>query len=240
MKIEELRIWHFRCFGASDPAIDGKPDPKPVVISLDSEITALIGRNGSGKSALLEALQRLFGETRDERNVRPSDFFVSPGETIDSVALRKMYLEALITFPELAKGAKESESTVPATFKNMIVDGQGRTPIVRVRLEASWQSSGTLDGIIEENIYWLLTSDEVPFGEPTDTAIKHKMNAADRAAIAVRYIPASRDVTALTKLTVRSLGRSLMQSVVWKDEAKIKNGRGSGRCAGRRRRVAAR
>ena len=37
----------------------------------------------------------------------------------------------------------------------------------------------------------------------------------------VRYIPASRDVTALTRLTLRSLGRSLMQSVVWKDRAKI-------------------
>jgi putative ATP-dependent endonuclease of OLD family len=222
VKIDELRLWHFRCFGSSDLATDEKPDPKPVVISLDPEITALIGRNGSGKSALLEALQRLFGETRDERNVRPADFFVPPGETIDSVALRKAYVEVLISFPELAQGAKESESTVPASFKNMIVDGQGKTPSARIRLETTWQSSGTLDGIIEEDVYWLLTSAEVPFGEPTDTTIKHKMNAADRSAIAVRYIPASRDVTALTKLTVRSLGRSLMQSVIWKDEAKIR------------------
>lgn len=54
-----------------------------------------------------------------------------------------------------------------------------------------------------------------------DATVKRKMTAADRACIAVRYIPASRDVTALTKLTVRSLGRSLMQSVLWKNEAKI-------------------
>src|ERR1700730_9073933 len=82
---------------------------------------------------------------------------------------------------------------------------------------------GTLDGIIDDSIYWLLTPDAVPFGEPDDPTIKRKMTAVDRASIAVRYIPASRDVTALTRLTVRSLGRSMMQSVVWKNEEKIRN-----------------
>ncbi|MCK1268836.1 AAA family ATPase [Bradyrhizobium sp. 49] len=132
-----------------------------------------------------------------------------------------MFIEILISFPELAKGAAASKHTVPVGFRHMIVDGLGKTPIARVRLEATWQSSGTLDGVIEDNAYWLLTSDAVPFGEPTDAAVKRKMTAADRACIAVRYIPASRDVTALTKLTVRSLGRSLLQSIYWKEEAKI-------------------
>ncbi len=223
MKIVDIKMWRFRCFGSGDPSTDEKPHPRPVIVSLDTEITALIGRNGSGKSALLEALQRLFGETREERLVRPSDFFVPPGETLDSAAKRTMFVEVLLTFSELEKGTKGSESTVPASFRNMIVDGPGTTPIARVRLEATWESSGTLDGVIEENVYWLLTSDEVPFGEPGDATVKHKMTASDRASIAVRYIPASRDVTALTKLTVRSLGRSLMQSVLWKDEAKIRD-----------------
>ena len=223
MKIVELKMWRFRCFGSGDPSTDEKLHAKPVTVTLDAEITALIGRNGSGKSALLEALQRLFGETREERSVRPLDFFVPPGETLDSAAKRTMFVEVLLTFPELESGAKSSESTVPASFRNMIVDGPGATPIARIRLEATWESSGTLDGIIEENIYWLLTSEEVPFGEPVDATIKHKMTASDRASIAVRYIPASRDITALTKLTVRSLGRSLMQSVLWKNEAKIRD-----------------
>lgn len=223
MKVVELLMWRFRCFGSSDPAADDDSAPKPVKVGLDPEITALIGRNGSGKSALLEALQRLFGETREERAVRPEDFFVPPGETIDSVPKRQMFIEVLLSFPELESGAKGSEHTVPAGFRHMIVDGPGKTPIARVRLEASWQVSSALDGIIEDNIYWVLSSGFVPLGEPDDPTVKRKMSAGDRACIAVRYIPASRDVTALTRLTVRSLGRSMMQSVLWKNEAKIRD-----------------
>nr|WP_234900493.1 TOPRIM nucleotidyl transferase/hydrolase domain-containing protein [Rhizobium skierniewicense] len=49
------------------------------------------------------------------------------------------------------------------------------------------------------------------------------MAAADRALVVARFIPASRDITTLTKLTVRSLGRALMESVQWKNEAVIKD-----------------
>lgn len=31
----------------------------------------------------------------------------------------------------------------------MIVDGPGKAPIARVRLETTWQLSGTLDGVID-------------------------------------------------------------------------------------------
>ena len=72
-------------------------------------------------------------------------------------------------------------------------------------------------------VYWLLTTDPVPFGEVPDPTIKRKMSGSDRGQIAVRFIPASRDITTLTKLTVRSLGRSLMQFVQWKNEATIKD-----------------
>lgn len=221
MKITELRLWGFQCFGMADGSPMDVANPKPITMCLDTKVSALIGRNGAGKSALLTALVRMFGETRDERTLQPSDFFVPPGETLESVGTRSLYLEVTLEFPELSEGGKGAEETVPATYKHMCVDGPGKTPVARIRLEATWQATGTLDGSIDDNIYWLLTSDPVPFGDAADPAIKRKMSPGDRASIAVRYIPASRDVTALTKLTVRSLGRNLMSAVQWTNEQAI-------------------
>ncbi|MFA5952598.1 MAG: AAA family ATPase [Hyphomicrobium sp.] len=221
MKIANIQLWGFRCFGAAVPLPTDQHPAAPIKIDFDDGITALIGRNGSGKSALLTALQRLFGETRDERSIRQEDFFVAPGQTLEAQAQRSLIIEAVVIFPELETGSKEAEKTVPPGFRHMIVDSVGKTPFARIRLEATWQQSGALDGTIEENIYWILTDQAVPFGPPEDLSLKRRMSQADRASIIVRYIPASRDVTTLTKLTVKSLGRSLMQSVVWQNKAKI-------------------
>lgn len=223
MKINEMRVWRFQCFGPSDAAADSDQTPKFQTLFFDPSITALIGRNGSGKSAALAALLRLFGETRDERLIRADDFFVPPGETLESAPVRRLFVEVELGFPELDSADSAAEKTVPAAFRNLVFLSPEGKLIARVRVEASWENTGTLDGVIEENVYWLLTTDPVSFGEPKDPAIKKKMAAADRVLVVARFIPASRDITTLTKLTVRSLGRALMESVQWKNEAVIKD-----------------
>lgn len=223
MKINEMKVWRFQCFGPSDAVADSDQTPKFQTLFFDPSITALIGRNGSGKSAALAALLRLFGETRDERLVRAEDFFVPPGETLESVPVRRLFVEVELGFPELDSADPAAEKTVPAAFRNLVFLSPDGKLIARVRLEARWENTGTLDGVIEENLYWLLTTDPVSFGEPKDPALKKKMAAADRALVVARFIPASRDITTLTKLTVRSLGRALMESVQWKNEAVIKD-----------------
>lgn len=222
MKINSLKVWRFRCFGAQPEAGDSQATPNAQTIELDSTITTMIGRNGAGKSAFLAALTRLFGETRDERIVRGDDFFVKPGETLETAPIRHFYIEVELGFPELEGGDKEAEKTVPAVFRNMFIEGPDDKLVARVRLEATWQNTGSLDGDIEENMYWILTTDPVGFGEVPDPNVKRKMSGGDRSQIVVRYIPAARDITALTRLTVRSLGRSLMQSVKWQNEDAIK------------------
>lgn len=223
MKINEMKVWRFQCFGPSDAVADSDQTPKFQTLFFDPSITALIGRNGSGKSAALAALLRLFGETRDERLIRAEDFFVPPGETLESAPVRRLFVEVELGFPELDSADPTAEKTVPAAFRNLVFLSPDGKLIARVRLEASWENTGTLDGVIEENLYWLLTTDPVSFGEPKDPAIKKKMAAADRALVVAPFIPASRDITTLTKLTVRSLGRALMESVQWKNEAVIKD-----------------
>lgn len=209
MHVELLKLWNFRSFASSNPDLEPFLGPQSVDVPLESETSVFIGRNGAGKSALIQALLRLFGETRDERSVQPSDFFVPPNERLESQPLRRMFIEAVLRFPELASEGGDADKTVPPAFRHMVVESEGAPPYVRMRLEASWQLAGTLDGIVEESLYWILGAGEVPFGDG-DPLTKKKVSVSERGHVLVRYIPASRDITALTQLTVRSLGLSLI------------------------------
>ncbi len=212
MKIEKLLLCGFQCFCASQ-----QED-----ISLDPSITALIGNNGSGKTALLTALQRLFGETRGERTIKPEDFHLAPGETIDFVQERRLYIEAWLSLPELEAEEGEASETVPHVFNEMHVAGLGESPTVRIRLEATWAADATLEGNIDETIYYILSPDDVVFGD-VDDQTKVKMSPSQRSTIVVRYIPASRDVAALSQFSLRQLGRDLGSAVEWADKKGIED-----------------
>lgn len=220
MHIAKLQLWNFRSFASLQPDLEDVLGPCPVEVDLDPATNVFIGRNGAGKSSLIQALLRLFGETRDERSVQPSDFFVPPGQRLESVSERRLFIEATFRFPELAKEGVDADKTVPPTFRHMIVDGIDGAPFARVRLEATWQLAGTLDGVVEETLYWILGSEAIAFGD-VDPLRKKKVSAGDRGQVLVRYIPASRDVMTLTQLTVRSLGRSLMKAVKWEKKERI-------------------
>ncbi|KDP95402.1 hypothetical protein ER13_02165 [Brevundimonas sp. EAKA] len=220
MYIDQLRVWNFRSFGAAASEAADALGSSATIVSLDEGASVFIGRNGAGKSSLVQALLRLFGETREERTVQPADFFVPPTERLESHSQRRLFIEASIRFPELETDDTAAEKTVPPAFRHMIIEKAGEVPQIRIRLEATWQLAGTLDGIVEDGLYWILSDDAAPFGD-VDPALKKKLSAAERGHVLVRYIPASRDITALTQLTVKSLGRSLMRSIRWEKKAEI-------------------
>ena len=81
MHITELKIENFRCFGSGDNAL-----PLP----LKAGLTALVGENDTGKTAVVDALRFVLG-TRDQEYVRvqETDFHCPPGsERATEISIR--------------------------------------------------------------------------------------------------------------------------------------------------------
>ena len=97
MKLQTIRFSNFQCFGE-----------EPTALNLE-DITYLIGPNGSGKTASLQALCRLFAFDPSLRRVQRSDFHV-PFDEEQIPDERQFWIEADFLFPELADG--EDNSTV--------------------------------------------------------------------------------------------------------------------------------
>ena len=104
MKLKEIKINNFRCFGS-----------ETTTIKFD-KLTTFIGANSSGKTAAILALVKLFGTLPSEREIIRSDFHLPKGKRPDAVDNQELYIEAVFTFPEL-QNSEETDSAIPAFFK---------------------------------------------------------------------------------------------------------------------------
>lgn len=191
MFIERLTLTNFRSFGAETN------------IDLTAGLTTFVGANGAGKTAVMQALQRLFGITGDQRRIRRQDFHVPTDE--DTAPLcRQFTLEATLAFPELDAERAEA-GAIPEFFQQMAADEAGRLKC-RLRLEAQWTDDGSLDGEIEQK-YWAIRA----FGAFADEDCV-ELKAVDRARIQMIYVPASRDGS--SQVTTFLRGR-LWRAINW-------------------------
>ncbi|MBN3508331.1 AAA family ATPase [Mycolicibacterium septicum] len=180
MFIESVRLTNFQCFG---------PEAKPV--SLDSDLTALIGGNGSGKTALCQALLRLFGITQDQRQVRVADFHVPADETT-APSTRSLTVDVVLAFPELDNVDEEdpqsvaARDSVPEFFQQMTSTNDGALKC-RMALHATWTDDGSVDGTVEEERRIVHTFDD-EYGDQWSA-----LRGGDRNRIQVVYLPPSRD-----------------------------------------------
>ncbi|GGI78444.1 ATP-dependent nuclease [Shewanella gelidii] len=194
MKLSFIRLSNFQSFG-----------PEPTTLTLD-DVTYLIGPNGSGKTAALLALSRMFAFNPAMRRVQRSDFHV-PSREEETPEERTLWLEAEFSFPELREDI--DSSTVAPHFGHMRLDITDGLPRVRYRLTATMG----IDGDIEESFDYVLEVN--PDDSPLSCA---KVPRGERNHIHVHYLPARRDPADHVAYGSNAILGRMLRAIQWKDE----------------------
>ncbi len=203
MKLQKIIISNYRCFGK-----------KPTIIEID-DLTGLIGHNSSGKTALITALLKLFGDRTIDRNIEQSDFHIPISLNPESIIENEMFIEAYFTFEKSL--VEKNALDVPVFFNHFVIDEPQGNPYLRIRLDATWKKSTNPEGIVESKINYITTdSSEV---EESDC---HKANRQELERIKIVYIPAIRQPKEQLKNVSGSIMYRLLNSIKWSDESKLK------------------
>lgn len=198
MNIESLWVKNFRSFGS-----DGQH------LSIEPDLTALVGANGAGKTALMQALQRMFGISNEQRMIRRQDFHIPASENA-SPSKRALTLEAIVAFPEL-DNEEGDHSAIPDFFHNMsVTDDEGKLKC-RLRLDAEWEDDGSIDGYITSNFCAVTT-----LGEPEEADFRN-VRPVDRSRIQLIYIPATRSASSQVSAFLK--GR-LWKAINWSEQVR--------------------
>lgn len=199
MKIESVSLKGFRCFG-----------PGGTTIAFEDGVTALVGGNGAGKTALLQALSRLFGVTPTQRTVCQRDFHLPPDQQeLQSGA--NLSIDVVLSFPELAGMDDDAVGgAVQEFFLQMAASAPGAPLKVRIMLKATWTDDGTPSGSVDEDIRWVRALDD-NYDWDDDC---QKVPAVERSTIQLVYVPATRNVQ--EQVTSLLKGR-LWQAAKWSD-----------------------
>lgn len=199
MKIESVTLTNFQCFG-----------PEGATVQLEEGLTALVGSNGSGKTAIMQGLLRIFGVTQIQRRVTRSDFHL-PAESQGLEDGATLSVDVILRFPEVGDEAEIAHlDAVPEYFNQMSIGEPGGPLFARIVLLATWRNDGTVDGTIEEEVRWVQTLEN-----EYDLNDCPRVSTAQRAAIQVVYVPASR--SARDPISALLKGR-LWKAAKWSDE----------------------
>lgn len=201
MRIESLKISGFRCFG-----------PNPITVPMSPEVTAIVGPNAAGKTALLHTLSKVFGVSRAQRTILRSDFHLGANDAPNDGKAKDLFIEVLIGLPELTDDTATPETIAP-TFRHMQIEREGEDPVCRMRLEARWEDDGTIEGEVSQELFWIDTLEDNP---AKDTC--QPVSAADRGLIQLYYTPASRDAAAQVRATSGALAARLLRAIEWSSE----------------------
>ncbi|HBC7780566.1 TPA: AAA family ATPase [Escherichia coli] len=191
MKITQMEIKGFKSF-----------DNVGQTININS-FTSLIGGNGTGKTAVLLALTRMFGVKSSERIIQVDDFYVPPGDEIDTQDERELSVRVKFEFADLKDGEDDS---VADFFKHLISSEAGEIPFCIAKLKAKWTKTNLAEGDIESELVWEIGESE------------KNITAYERSKIHVHYVPAYRDPAQQLKQTAGTIMHRLINAVEWSEQ----------------------
>lgn len=178
----------------------------PQSIEFESDITIFIGHNGTGKSAVLEALNKLFAIDHSLRGISPSDFYLGDGIAKDTP--RSIVIEAWFTLGN----TNNDDPAIPSLINGLTASSANGEIVFRVRLEANLSFEYNPLGDVDENIYVI----DGDMDEPEEDN-KHRLSATQRNAIQVNYIPANRDPLVQLKYTAKATLGRLLKAIKWSE-----------------------
>ena len=193
MILNAIRLLNFQSFGS-----------EKTELTLD-EITYLIGPNGSGKTAVLQALCRLFAFDSSLRRIKRSDFHV-PHDEQEIPEQRILQIEADFLFDETKNDA--DNSTVAPFFNHMRLKQADGLPVVRFRLTATMDFIGEIEEVFE----YVLDPD----AQGND--VTKLVPRIDRNQIQVHYLPAQRNPSDHIAYSANALLGRLLRAVNWETE----------------------
>ena len=177
----------------------------PQTIEFDPELTVFIGHNGTGKSATLEALNKLFSIDHSLRGIVPSDFNLPEG--VDPGTSRFLTIEAWFSLANT-----DGNPSIPTLINGLTASSSTGDVIFRVRLEASLSFDYNPLGDVDENV-WVIDGD---MDEPEDDN-KHRLSATQRNAIQINYVPANRDPLVQLKYSSKAILGRLLKAIKWSE-----------------------
>lgn len=199
MRVEKVSIRNFRSF-----------DDEETIINM-RDLSVFIGANSSGKTAAIQALTKLFSPFYKERIIEKSDFHIPSNNDVSDYKELSLSIEVKIGFPELDReNSQDTFSTAPH-FEQMTVDDVDDNPYVRLRLEANFTEGITLEGDIDQNLYYILS----PEGTSSEDEIKKAVKASERSQIQTIYIPATRNPSAQLKNVSGTILGRILKGINW-------------------------
>ncbi|WP_293617385.1 AAA family ATPase [Ponticaulis sp.] len=202
MHIESLSIRNFKCFGN-----------QPAKTTINPGLMGLVGDNGAGKSAILEALKRLFSPIANERRIQKADVHFGHGEDSQSIDEREVVIDVVFGF--------KNADAIPHVFNDIFFNAKDRSLKVRIALECLYKRSESFEDDIDVKIYTIRTLDDVPFGPDDERKIPLRGRATQFAELV--YIPAHRDSLGVTRHALKNVLKRIERSADWDQATKDKS-----------------